>query len=377
MPVTNLPIEAIRSQLPDAAQRSGQWIVQAPTGSGKSTQLPQMLLDEGLVTTGRILVLQPRRLAARLLASRVAQERGTRLGDAVGFHIRFDRVYGPDTRIVFITEGILLRMMLGEPTLPGIAAIVFDEFHERHLYGDLGIAMVKRLQDGARPDLRMVVMSATLDTDALQTYLPEAVTLQAEGRTFPITTHYLEGSRARSEAPVWELATQAFQRWYREQPDGDFLIFMPGSYEIQRTVQDIMATAEGRKSVVLPLHGELPPDKQDAAVAQYDKRKVVVATNVAETSLTIDGIRIVIDSGLARISRFDPHRGINTLLIEKISRASADQRAGRAGRTAPGICQRLWSEKDHTHRAAQETPEIRRVDLSETLLQLLRHERLA
>lgn len=371
MPKTDLPIEALRGPLREALSAHQRLIVQAPTGSGKSTQLPQMLLDEGLLKPGeRVIILQPRRLAARMLAKRVAEERDGQLGQEVGYQIRFDRVWGRDTRLLFVTEGILLRMMLGDPELKGVGAIVFDEFHERHLDGDLGLALATQLQELRRPDLKLLVMSATLDTDLLSDYLGQPPVLQAQGRTFPIDIQYGGAGSGSEGPPVWEQAARAFRQLYATHPEGDFLVFMPGGYEIARTVEEIMATPEGRQCVVLPLHGELPPEKQDAAVSRYDKRKVVVSTNVAETSLTIDGIRLVIDSGLARVARFDPHRGINTLLIEKISHASADQRAGRAGRTAPGVCRRLWSEKDHAHRPAHETPEIQRVDLAETVLQL-------
>ncbi|MDP0494960.1 MAG: ATP-dependent helicase HrpB [Verrucomicrobiota bacterium JB024] len=368
MATTHLPIEALRADLVKALSAGNRAVLAAPTGSGKSTQVPQMLVDEGLVPEGReVIVMQPRRLAARMLARRVADERGAQLGGEVGFHIRFDRVFGAQTRIKFVTEGILLRMMLTDPELKGVGAIVFDEFHERHLHGDLGIALVRRLQETARPDLLMVVMSATLETAQLSGYLGGCPILEAQGRLFPIEIQY---AGAGAEAIVWEQAAKQAARLAQEMPEGDFLIFMPGAYEIRRTIEELRAQRALKDFVVLPLHGELPPAEQDAAVARYDRRKIVVATNVAETSLTIDGIRGVIDAGLARVARFDPHRGINTLLIEKIGQASAEQRAGRAGRTAPGVCLRLWTEKDHAHRAQRELPEIRRVDLAETVLTL-------
>ncbi len=368
---SSLPIEQIRGDLGTALRQQGCVILHAPTGSGKSTQVPQMLLDEGLVAADKqVLVLQPRRLAARLLAKRIASERQGRLGDEVGFHIRFDRVFGPATRIKFVTEAILLRMMLRDPLLKEVGSIVFDEFHERHLYSDLGLAMAFALQKEKRPDLKLVVMSATLDIGGLQNYLEPCATLAVEGRTYPITMEYSARAAKVADAPVWDQAAYHFRQLYQDHPEGDFLIFMPGAYEIQRTIENIQSTPEGKDCVVLPLYGDLPPDKQDAAVASYDRRKVVVATNVAETSLTIDGIRVVIDSGLARIARYDAHRGINTLLIEKISRSSAEQRAGRAGRTAPGHCLRLWGEREHQYRPERETAEILRLDLSETVLSL-------
>jgi len=366
-----LPIHAIHDDL--KAALSGpvpRAVLQAPTGSGKSTQVPQMLLDSGLIAAGeQIIVLQPRRLAARLLAKRIAHERGTELGGIVGYHIRFDQKHCRDTRIKLVTEGILLRQMLGDPELSGIGAVVFDEFHERHLYSDLGIAMVRELQQTRRPDLKIVVMSATLDTDALASYLAPAAVLSVDSRAYPLTIEYSAAAQKVSDAPIWDQAAHHFDR-LAQNGGGDCLIFMPGAYEIKRTVESIQATRTGRNCLVFPLYGELPPDQQDAAVATYDQPKVVVATNVAETSITIDGVRLVIDSGLARIAKHDPHRGVNTLLIEKISRASADQRAGRAGRTAPGHVLRLWSQNDHERRPERETPEIRRIDLSETLLSL-------
>ncbi len=367
---SSLPIVELESRLMRALQKErARVILQAPTGSGKSTQVPQMLLDGGVLGSGEVVVLQPRRLATRMLAARVAQERGCRLGEEVGYQIRFDKAASPATRIRFVTEGVLLRQMLNDPALEGVSAILFDEFHERHLYGDITLAQALELQETLRPDLKLVVMSATLDTAGLENYLAPCEVLQSEGRTYPVEIRYLERRAGRDEPPVWELAASALESLATE-TEGDVLIFMPGVYEISRTIGAIRDSRAGKEFVILPLHGELPAAEQDAAVARYEKRKVIVSTNVAETSLTIDGVRVVIDSGLARIARFDPYRGINTLLVEKISRASADQRAGRAGRTAPGVALRLWSEREHYERAAQELPEIRRLDLAEVVLTL-------
>lgn len=363
----DLPIFEIERALGDALRRQPRLVLQAPTGSGKSTQVPQMLLDQGLAGNGEIIVLQPRRLPARMLAARVASERRCRLGDEVGYQIRLDRVASEKTRIRFVTEGILLRQMLADERLRGVGAIVFDEFHERHLYGDITLARALDLQSRHRPDLRLVVMSATLDGAALEKYLAPCEVLASAGRTYPVDIAYLE--RSLGDLPVWEAAAREFARIAPQQP-GDALIFMPGAYEINRTISALRDSGAARGCLVLPLHGELPVADQDAAVARYDQRKIIVSTNVAETSLTIDGVRLVIDGGLARQARFDPYRGINTLLIEKISRASADQRAGRAGRTAPGLCLRLWTEREHGDRAAQELPEVRRLDLAEVVLTL-------
>ena len=326
-----------------------------------------MLLDGGMLGQGRVMVLQPRRLPTRLLAAWVAQARNAKLGVEVGYQMRLDNVTSPATRICYVTEGVLLRRMLAEPRLNGISAVVFDEFHERHLYGDITLARALQIQESSRPDLIIIVMSATLDVAAVEKYLQPCAVLSSKGRAYPVATEYL--ANPAGDRPVWELAVRELQRLVREHAQGDALIFMPGAYEITRTVQaarDVL----GAQFVVFPLHGELPPRDQDAAVAQYDRRKIVVATNVAETSLTIDGVRLVIDSGLARIPRYDPYRGINTLLVEKISRAAADQRAGRAGRTAPGNCLRLWTAHEHEGRPAQELSEIKRLDLAEVILTL-------
>ena len=369
-----LPIFELERSLVDALRGTdgARIVLQAPTGSGKSTQVPQMLLDHGLLDDergGEVVVLQPRRLATRMLAARVAQERGCQLGEEVGFQIRFDKVASARTRIRFVTEGVLLRQMLNDPMLRGVSAILFDEFHERHLYGDITLARALDLQAAHRPGLKLAVMSATLDTAGLEDYLAPCVTLQSKGRTYPVDIRYLERFVRPDQTTVWDLAADELER-LAPATDGDVLVFMPGAYEISRTIGAIRNSRVGGQFIVLPLHGELPVAEQDAAVARYAKRKVIVSTNVAETSLTIEGVRTVIDSGLARIARFDPYRGINTLLVERISRASADQRAGRAGRTAPGVALRLWTEQEHYDRPAQELPEVKRLDLAEVVLTL-------
>lgn len=365
-----LPIYELESAVIASLRAQGRLIVQAPTGSGKSTQIPQMLWRSGLLgDTGHVVVLQPRRLATRLLAKRVAEEVGTNLGEGVGYQIRLDSRISERTRIRFVTEGILLRQMSFDPRLPGVSAIVFDEFHERHLYGDISLARAVQIQQTLRPDLKLIVMSATLDAGALKTYLAPCEVLVSQGRSFPVRIEYLPKTVNFEQDPVWDVATQECER-VAGGSTGDLLVFMPGAYEISRTVQAIQGSRALREFTVFPLHGELPPEQQDRAVARYENRKIIVSTNVAETSLTIDGVTAVIDCGLARMARFDPHRGINTLLIEKISVASADQRAGRAGRTAPGICVRLWTEREHGQRALQELPEIKRLDLAEVVLTL-------
>ena len=406
-----LPIYKIEHDIVAALKATKRLILQAPTGSGKSTQVPQMLLKHGLLGSGQVVILQPRRLAARLLASRVAKELGVKLGRKVGYQVRFENCTSDATRIKFETEGILLRQLIQDPALRGVQAVIFDEFHERHLYGDITLARALDIQETLRPDLLIAVMSATLDAGALETYLSErrsptrldnvgvqprdvrdcledrrkpelqhagsetgapfsCAVLSSEGRVFPVEIEYLPRRLGPNPPPVWELAADAFADYARSGERGDVLVFMPGGFEISQTIEAIRHTPESKGYILLPLHGELQPRDQDAAVARYDQPKVVVSTNVAETSITIDGVRLVIDSGLARIPRHDPCRGINTLLIERISQANADQRAGRAGRTAPGRCLRLWSRAEHDERAPHELPEIKRLDLAEVVLTL-------
>jgi ATP-dependent helicase HrpB len=394
-----LPIYDIESDIVAALKSNRRLVLSAPTGSGKSTQVPQMLLKHGLLSSGQVVILQPRRLAARLLAARVARELGVELGREVGYQVRFESRISAATRIKFETEGILLRQLIQDPTLRGIQAVIFDEFHERHLYGDITLARALDIQERHRPDLLIAVMSATLNADELEDYLRRTgvapvsnssgaqaeridgdrlearptfscSVLTSQGRTYPVEIEYLPYRTGTNAPPVWELAAETFAHHVRSGERGDVLVFMPGGFEIGQTIEAIRHVPESKGYLLLPLHGELPPRDQDAAVARYDQPKVVVATNVAETSITIDGVRLVIDSGLARIPRYDANRGINTLLVEKISQASADQRAGRAGRTAPGICARLWSRMEHDERAPQELPEIKRLDLAEVVLTL-------
>ncbi|HZF02598.1 MAG TPA: ATP-dependent RNA helicase [Methylomirabilota bacterium] len=392
-----LPIYEIESEIISRLRADRRLILSAPTGSGKSTQVPQMLLRHDFLRDGQVVILQPRRLATRLLAARVAQELGVKLGEEVGYQIRFENVTSAKTKIRFVTEGVLLRQMIEDPKLRGVSVLIFDEFHERHLYGDITLARALDLQEQHRADLNLIVMSATLNAGELENYLSEVRSphpqplshpmgeggqrpgegcafgcsvLSSTGRVYPVEVEYAAEPGYTDKRPTWEQAADAFANYVSNGGEGDVLVFMPGGFEISQTIEAIRHTPESKGFILLPLHGELEPKLQDAAVARYDKRKVVVATNVAETSLTIDGVRLVIDSGLARIARYDANRGINTLLIEKISQSSADQRAGRAGRTAPGVCMRLWSREEHGHRAIQELPEIKRLDLAEVVLTL-------
>ncbi len=364
-----LPIYELRDELTEALRSENRLLIEAPTGSGKSTQIPQMVLDGGATGPGEVVVLQPRRLAARLLAKRVAFERGVELGGEVGYQVRMERHVSSTTMIRYVTEGILLRQFLSDPQLKGVSAVIFDEFHERHIYGDITLARALLLQK-ERPDLKVIVMSATLDAGPLRDYLAPCRELKSEGRMYPVEIEYSPKRIDFNHHPVWEAAADAFEKAIEGGAEGDVLVFMPGAYEIARTVEAIRGKRCARDFAVLPLHGELRANEQDAAVGDVGRRKVVVATNVAETSITIDGIRVVIDSGLARIARYDPRRGIDTLLVERISQASAAQRAGRGGRTAPGKCMRLWTEKEHAARPAQELPEILRHDLAEVVLTL-------
>lgn len=369
----SLPIWQIHNEVLAALTHGQRLVLVAPTGSGKTTQVPQMLLDAGLANSGstphskRIVVLQPRRVAARTVAARVAWERGVRLGEEVGYQIRFDDQTSLGTRICFVTEGILLRWLQDDPTLADVAVILFDEFHERNLLSDVALALAKQLQATARPDLKLAVMSATLDAEPVAKYLGDCPILISEGQSWPVEMRFLDH---HDERPTTEQAADAVERIVNAGELGDVLVFMPGMGEINATIRALGAAHLREPVAFVPLHGDLPPEEQDRAFAPNPRRKIVVATNVAETSVTIDGIRHVVDSGEARVARYDAERGIGTLAIEPISRASSDQRKGRAGRTAPGTCHRLWTESGHLNRPERNTPEIQRSDLAEVVLLL-------
>jgi ATP-dependent helicase HrpB len=399
VPQPSLPIFQIHASILDALRSGNRLVLVAPTGSGKTTQVPQMLLDGGLAGNKKIVVLQPRRVAARTVAARVAWERGSRLGAEVGYQIRFDDQTGLGTRISYVTEGILLRWLQENRALPDVGVVIFDEFHERNLLSDVALALVKRLQETERPDLKMAVMSATLDAEPVAEYLREVgrgsrvegdasaaaealpatvdtppatvdtrpPTLISEGRSFPVEVRYLA---QYDERPASEQAADEVESIVNSGEPGDILVFMPGMGEINATIGALRAIRADERLALIPLHGDLPPEQQDLAFAPNPLRKVVIATNVAETSVTIDGIRHVVDSGLARVARYDSERGLGTLLIEPISRASAEQRKGRAGRTAPGTCHRLWTESSQLDRPERNTPEIQRSDLAEVVLLL-------
>jgi ATP-dependent helicase HrpB len=374
---TVLPVfeiaDALKSALPREKSRV---LLKAPTGSGKSTSVPGMVAEA--VPAGRIIVIEPRRMAARLLATWVAKQRNTPVGHETGYAVRFDTKYRNDTRILYMTDGVFQRWIQDEPDLPGVAAVIFDEFHERRLAVDISLARCLDLQDGVRPDLKVIVMSATLETGNLAGYMAPVTSLEAGGRTYPVEVKYRperppQNNRTGGpprEVPIWERMVKVCMEAMTMDDAGNILMFLPGTHEIRKTIELLESGSATRGWDVFPLYSALPPAAQEAAIAPGQKPKIIVATNVAETSLTIDGVRTVIDSGFARIASFEARRGINTLLIRKIARAAAEQRAGRAGRTAPGRCFRLWSEADHAKRAEFESPEVHRVELAEAFLLL-------
>lgn len=364
---TTLPIWRIHSDILRELRVGNRLVLVAPTGSGKTTQVPQMLLDEGIAGEKMIVILQPRRVAARTVATRVASERKCELGAEVGYQIRFDDHTSAGTRICFVTEGILLRWLQDDRTLANIGAVIFDEFHERNLLSDVALALVKHLQRTQRRDLLMLVMSATLDAEPVATYLEECPILISEGQSYPVDVSYLDAPDQRA---ITDQAAEAVERILHDDAPGDILVFMPGRGEINRTLDALRSLRTQERISCIPLHGALEPKEQDRAFSPNALRKVVVATNVAETSITIEGIRHVVDSGIARVARYDAERGIGTLLLEPISRASADQRKGRAGRTAPGSCHRLWTMIGQKSREERNTPEIQRSDLAEVVLLL-------
>jgi ATP-dependent helicase HrpB len=362
-----LPIDPVLPDLLAALGRHSAAVLRAPTGAGKTTRVPPAVLDAGLAGAKNVVLLEPRRLAARAAARRMAAERGGRLGDEVGYHVRFDRCAGPATRVLAVTPGILLRLLQDDPYLEHAGVVLFDEFHERGLESDLALGMVRLVQQTVRPELRVVVMSATLEVEAVSAYLGGCPVVASEGRLFPAEIVY----EPRVErAPLAPAVAAAAERLLDRTP-GDLLVFLPGLYEIRQTARHLEAAARQRDLAVVPLYGDLPPEQQDAALLRGERRKVVLATNVAETSVTVEGITGVVDSGLARVLTYDPGVGLDRLRLTPIARASADQRAGRAGRTQPGVCVRLWSASAQRGRPEQAEPEVRRVDLAGAVLQLL------
>ena len=358
-----LPIDAVLPELEQALRSARAVVLEAPPGAGKTTRVPwavQSWLDDS-----EVLVAEPRRLAARMAARRVADERGEVLGERIGYSVRFEDVASARTRIRYATEGIVLRRLLADPMLRGVGAVVLDEFHERHLATDLLLVLLDRLSRGARPDLKLLVMSATLDAEPVARFLGDCPRLRSEGRMFPVSIEFLPKPDDR---PLDKQIVSAVRRAVTEEPDGDVLVFLPGAGEIRKASAALEPLAREAQLLVLPLHGDLPIAEQARAVEPAKQRKVVLATNVAESSVTVDGVTVVVDSGLARVAGYSPWSGLPTLALEPVSRASTTQRAGRAGRTRPGRVLRLYTKGDHEGRRAHDTPEIVRSDLAEAFL---------
>ncbi len=372
--IMKLPIDEVRSEILREFTGGEPWrmLVKAPTGSGKSTGLPSILLDGGGLE-GMIVVVQPRRIAARMLARRVASLRGCSIGGEVGYVVRFDHKMSKQTRIVYVTDGVLQRWLEENPQLSGIDAVIFDEFHERRLAMDVALADCLELQENIRSELKVCVMSATLELAGLDAYLSPCRLLEAGGRAFPVEMEYQRAAQSArgvaKDEPVWMRCQRAVIEASKRDDCGNILVFLPGVYEIQRTVDQLKHSGLGGWEIC-PLYGSLKPEQQDRAVREGGGPRIIVATNVAETSLTIPGVRTVVDTGLARVAVFDAGRGMDTLFVQKISRAAAEQRAGRAGRVAPGRAVRLWSEADQARRDAFELPEVQRVDITEVILNL-------
>jgi ATP-dependent helicase HrpB len=360
-PPMELPVDSLLPEVVDAL-RDGDLVLEAPPGAGKTTRLPAALLAAGY---SEVLVLEPRRLAARLAAQRVAAELGEAPGGRVGYQIRFDRVAGPETRLHYLTEGVLTRRLLADPDLRGAGVVVLDEFHERHLEGDVALALLRRLRR-RRKDLRLVLMSATIEGSTLARELGNWRALRSEGRLFPVDIEF----SPEEPLPLEERVSQAAQRLFARLPAGDVLCFLPGAAEIRRAQRAAQAWAGALGIEVLPLHGDLSPEEQDRAIAPSSRRKLILSTNVAESSITIEGVRAVIDSGLARLPVDSPWTGLPRIEVRRISQASARQRAGRAGRLGPGRAVRLYTEADFLRRPAHDTPEILRRELAQLALDL-------
>jgi ATP-dependent helicase HrpB len=383
-----LPIDPQLPKIVAHVRESRRLVLVASPGAGKTTRVPPAILRAGLLSAEHpnLVMLQPRRVAARAAAERIADENGWQVGGQVGYHVRFDRKIGRDTRLRVMTEGILTRQLLDDPLLEGVGCVILDEFHERSIHTDLAAALLKEVR-AARSDLIVIVMSATLDAGPVAAFLDDAPIITVEGRTYPIETTYSPPSGDPLEAriatavdrlvhAVAKRSAAAASSTDRPNDDngnddpGDILVFLPGAGEINRAARALTPIGARHDLLVLPLHGSLPPDQQSAALRPASRRKVILSTNIAETSLTIDGVRTVIDSGLARVAGYDVRRGLDRLDVQRISKASATQRAGRAGRTAPGQCIRLWTQREQNEMAAFDLPEIRRVDLAATVLTL-------
>ena len=365
---TPLPIDAVLDDLARTLERNNAAVLVAPPGAGKTTRVPLALLDAPWARAKKIIVLEPRRIAARASAERMAKTLGERAGETVGYRVRFGSKISRATRIEVVTEGIFSRQILDDPELNGVAAVLFDEFHERSLDADLGLALARDAQTGLREDLRLLVMSATLDGARVAKLLGDAPVVESEGRAFPVETRYLS---RKVDVPLERQMADSIATALRADP-GSVLAFLPGAAEIRRTQNFLGERVQDASTEIVPLFGALDASVQDRAIAPAPKggRKVVLATSIAETSLTIEGVRIVVDSGLARVPRYEPDIGLTRLETVRASRAAVDQRRGRAGRTEPGICYRLWDEPQTASLAAYTQPEILSADLSSLVLDL-------
>ena len=364
----SLPIDEALPRLTAALAERDAAVLVAPPGAGKTTRVPLVLAEQTWAKDRKILVLEPRRLAARAAADRMAKTLGEAVGDTVGYRVRFGSKISHKTRVEVVTEGIFTNMILGDPSLEGVAAVLFDEFHERSLDADLGLALARDAQQGLRPDLKLLVMSATLDGARVARLLGDAPAVTSEGRAFPVDARYAPRDAGKHVEPH---VADVVERALRAEA-GSILVFLPGAAEIRRTETLLRERPLGPAVDLVPLFGALEADAQDRAIAPPPpgQRKVVLATSIAETSLTIEGVRIVIDSGLARVPRYEPDIGFTRLETVRVSRAAADQRRGRAGRTEPGICYRLWEEAQTGSLEAFARPEILAADLSGLVLDL-------
>jgi ATP-dependent helicase HrpB len=362
--LSSLPIDAFLPEILASLERVPRLVLVAEPGAGKTTRVPAALLASSFARDGRILVLEPRRIAARMAARRVASELGERVGQRIGYNVRFERQQSAETRVLYLTEALLTRRILEDDQLRGVSCVVLDEFHERSLHTDLGLALLRRLARGPRPELRIVVMSATLDAERVASFL-DAPVMRVPGRVFPVDIEYLERP---DERKLEEQVRGAVRKLLVRKIDGDVLVFLPGAAEIRRAAQACQELIAPFGVEIATLHGDLPPAEQDRALVRGERPKIVLSTNIAETSLTLEGVAAVVDSGLARVAGHSPWSGLSTLTTQKVSQASAIQRAGRAGRVRAGHCLRLFTKADFDGRPRFDVPELAKADLCETEL---------